>query len=156
MSWNYRVLIRKKINTKNCSTKFQINTLPVRWGIRKIHTKINFKWQIISEKSLLPERWVLYPTRRRHQRHNKRRSRTNFLSTLYWTNTRNNWLSNNGGFLDGDSDWFVGVWAKSGTERSNNPGYRIGIYSNSNMAPKLGELNKGNHIEVEGWRFFSL
>ena len=40
---------------KNCSTKSQINALPVGWGIRKIHTKINFKWLIISEKSWFPQ-----------------------------------------------------------------------------------------------------
>ena len=51
-----RVLIRKKkVNTKNCNTKSQINTLPVGWGIRKIHTKINFKWPIISEESWFPQ-----------------------------------------------------------------------------------------------------
>ena len=46
---------KKKVNTENIRTKSQINTLPVGWGIRKIHIKIYFKKQIILEKSLFPK-----------------------------------------------------------------------------------------------------
>ena len=44
-----------KLNTKNCSTKSQINTLPNGWSRGKIHAKITIKRQIISETSLFPK-----------------------------------------------------------------------------------------------------
>ena len=53
--WIDRALIQMKVNTKNIWTKSQINTLPVGWGITKIHIKIHFKWQIILEKSFFPK-----------------------------------------------------------------------------------------------------
>ena len=44
---------KEKVNTYNIRSKSRLNTLPVNWGISKIHAKINFKWKIILEISLM-------------------------------------------------------------------------------------------------------
>ena len=44
---------KEKVNTYNIRSKSRLNTLPMSWGISKIHTKINFKWQIILEMSFM-------------------------------------------------------------------------------------------------------
>ena len=96
--------IKKKVNTENIRTISKTNTLPVGWGIRKIHIKIYFKWQIILEKSLFPKDEYFAETDQR----------INFLMIEHWTKVRTDWLLNDDGFLDGGSDWFRGIWAKSG------------------------------------------
>ena len=45
--------LKEKVNTYNIRSQSRLNTLPVSCGISKIHAKINFKWKIILEISLM-------------------------------------------------------------------------------------------------------
>ena len=65
-----------------------------------------FKWQIILEQSLFPKDEYFVET--------DIAQRINFLMIERWTKVRTDWLLNDDGFLDGGSDWFRGIWAKSG------------------------------------------
>ena len=81
----------EKVNTNNIQSQSRWNTLPVSWGRNKIHAKINFKWQIILEMSLMSEDEFI-ETENRIIALNKRPTGKKLSQDKGGTNTRIDWL----------------------------------------------------------------
>ena len=84
---------KEKVNTYYIRSKSRLNTLPVSCGVSKIHAKINFKWRIILEMSMMSkDEFLETETDSGIIALNKRPRRNKILYNKGGTNTRTDWL----------------------------------------------------------------